>query len=148
MVERMKDTFVVRDTNQKVSWNTEAQSNMMIGNSDGTSLSTNAFGKGTAMTDLTPAQLGINMEAYPGYEKGQFPESVSARESAEIQSSNNPFDAPLQQDLQTGGVEFRTEMESSKVSRVNTFVKENSYAILVGGLFFVAGWWLKGFFGE
>jgi hypothetical protein len=145
MVERMKNSFVVRDTNHSVSWNSEANSNEMVGMGDGTSLSKSAFGGGTAMGHFTPAELGINMSAYPGMEEGRSP-SVSERESAQIQSSSNPFEAPLQQDLQTGGVEFRTE--EGRVERANDFVKENAYTILIGGLFLGAGWWLRGFFGK
>ena len=77
------------------------------------------------------------MSAYPGAE----PQSVSEREAAQIQSSENPFELPLQQDLQTGGVEFQAE---GKISQANTFLRNNSYMILVGGLFFTAGWFLKG----
>ena len=97
------------------------------------------------MSHFSPAELGINMSAYPGMEEGHSP-SVSEQESALIQSSSNPFEAPLQQDLQTGGVEFRSE--DGRIGKANDFVKENAYTILIGGLFLGAGWWLRGFFGR
>jgi hypothetical protein len=109
----------------------------MVGLEDGTALSTTAFGKGTPMSHFTPAELGINMSAYPGAEE----QSLSARQSAQIQSSQNPFEEPLQQDLQTGGVEFQAD---GKIGAANNFLKDNSYTLLLGGLFFTAGWFLKG----
>jgi len=140
MTERMTNSFVVRDTNHSVSWNSEAMSNEMVSVGDGTSLSKSAFGGGMQMSHPSPAELGINMSAYPGYEEGMAP-SVSEKEAAQIQSSANPFDAPLQQDLQTGGVEFRAEGRN-----MNDFVKDNAYTILMGTLFVGAGWFLRGFF--
>ena len=131
MVERMKNAFVTRDNNQKVSWNSESMANEMIGLEDGTTLSTTAFGKGTPMSHFTPAELGINMSAYPGADT----------QSAQIQSSQNPFEEPLQQDIQTGGVQFQAD---GKIGTANNFLKDNSYTILLGGLFFTAGWFLKG----
>jgi hypothetical protein len=145
MVERMSNSFVVRDTNHSVSWNSESNANEMVGLEDGTSLSKSAFGGGTAMSHFSPAELGINMSAYPGMEE-KSATSVSEQESARIQSSSNPFEAPLQQDLQTSGVEFRSE--DGRMEKANDFVKENSYKILMGGLFLSAGWWFRGFFGR
>ncbi len=145
MVERMSNSFVVRDTNHSVSWNSESNANEMVGLEDGTSLSKSAFGGGTAMSHFSPAELGINMSAYPGMDE-KSATSVSEQESARIQSSSNPFEAPLQQDLQTSGVEFRSE--DGRMEKANDFVKENSYKILMGGLFLSAGWWFRGFFGR
>ena len=145
MVERMSNSFVVRDTNHSVSWNSESNANEMVGLEDGTSLSKSAFGGGTAMSHFSPAELGINMSAYPGMEE-KSATSVSEQESARIQSSSNPFEAPLQQDLQTSGVEFRGE--DGRIEKANDFVKENSYKIRMGGLFLSAGWWFRGFFGR
>jgi len=137
MVERMKNSFVTRDNNQSVSWNSESMANEMIGLGDGTTLSPIAFGKGTPMSEFTPAELGIDMSAYPG----GAPQSVSEREAAQIESSQNPFELPLQQDLQTGGVQFQAD---GSIGKANNFLKNNSYTILIGGLFFTAGWFLKG----
>jgi len=145
MVERMSNSFVVRDTNHSVSWNSESNANEMVGLEDGTSLSKSAFGGGTAMSHFSPAELGINMSAYPGMDE-KSATSVSEQESARIQSSSNPFEAPLQQDLQTSGVEFRSE--DGRMEKANDFVKENAYKILMGGLFLGAGWWFRGFFGR
>ena len=141
----MSNSFVVRDTNHSVSWNSESNANEMVGLEDGTSLSKSAFGGGTAMSHFSPAELGINMSAYPGMDE-KSATSVSEQESARIQSSSNPFEAPLQQDLQTSGVEFRSE--DGRMEKANDFVKENSYKILMGGLFLSAGWWFRGFFGR
>ena len=69
--------------------------------------------------------FGINMSAYPGMD--EFPTDRSAQEAAQIESSNNPFEAPIQQDLTTGGVQFRSEGENvGFISKTQSFIESNS----------------------
>ena len=95
------------------------------------------------MMDLTPAELGINMSAYPGMDK--YPTDSSAQEAAQIESSDNPFEAPIQQDLTTGGVQFMGEgTNTGFISKAQTFIESNSYSLLIGGLLIFSGYYLRG----
>ena len=147
MTERMQNNFVVRDTNHKVSWSSPDGGNSMMTMDDGSYMEAAAFKDKTPMLDFTPAELGINMSAFPGHE--EMPENLSAKEAAQIESSQNPFDTPIQQDLATGGVQFGSEGTLLKKAdgireKAQAFVQDNAYSILMGGLLIFAGYWLRG----
>ena len=113
------------------------------GMGDGTFMEAGAFKGKSPMMDLSPAELGINMSAYPGMD--EFPTDRSAQEAAHIESSNNPFEAPIQQDLTTGGVQFRSEGENvGFISKAQSFIETNSYSLLIGGLLIFSGYYLRG----
>lgn len=145
MTERMQNSFVIKDSNQQVHWNADN----LVGDAglmsmgDGTSMEAGAFNNTPPMTDFTPAQLGINMSAYPGMnnDEGQYPTDMSAQNAAQIESSNNPFETPVQQDLVTGGVQFGAE---GFINKTQSFIETNSYSLLIGGLLLFSGYYLRG----
>ena len=145
MTERMKNSFVTKDDNQIVHWNADTlhSDTGLMGMGDGTFMEAGAFKGKSPMMDLSPAELGINMSAYPGMD--EFPTDRSAQEAAHIESSNNPFEAPIQQDLTTGGVQFRSEGENvGFISKAQSFIETNSYSLLIGGLLIFSGYYLRG----
>jgi len=145
MTERMKNSFVIKDDNQNVHWNADTlhSDTSLMGMGDGTYMEAGAFKGKSPMMDLSPAELGINMSAYPGMD--EFPTDRSAQEAAQIESSNNPFEAPIQQDLTTGGVQFRSEGENvGFISKTQSFIESNSYSLLIGGLLIFSGYYLRG----
>jgi hypothetical protein len=96
--------------------------------------------------------LGINMAAYPSapaQEQTAFEiamqdnsqsgdmKSMTPKQEAIVQSSNNPYLAVVQQDEQDGGVQFNAE------NSITSWVDKNSTVILVGILLFGAGWIAK-----
>jgi len=145
MTERMRDTFVVRDTNgQKNMIPSQKERPMAMG--DGTFMADNAFRESIPMMSYTPEELGINMDAYPtapaqeqtAFEIAMQDNSQSGEmktmtpiQEAIVQSSNNPYLTVVQQDEQDGGVQFNTD-----------WVKDNSFDILKGLLLFGIGVWL------
>ncbi len=141
MTERMKNSFVIKDDNQNVHWNADTQHSDtgLMGMGDGTFMEAGAFKGKSPMMDLSPAELGINMSAYPGMDENRT--DRSAQEAAQIESSNNPFEAPMQQDLTTGGVQFRSE---GFISKTQSFIESNSYSLLIGGLLIFSGYYLRG----
>ena len=144
MTERMKNSFVVKDDNQNVHWNANSVHGDagLMGMGDGTFMEEGAFKGKSPMMDLTPAELGINMSAYPGMDK--YPTDSSAQEAAQIESSDNPFEAPIQQDLTTGGVQFMGEgTNTGFISKAQTFIESNSYSLLIGGLLIFSGYNLR-----
>ena len=145
----MKNSFVIKDDNQNVLWNADTlhSDTSLMGMGDGTFMEAGAFKGKSPMMDLSPAELGINMSAYPGMEgnEGSYPTDRSAQEAAQIESSNNPFEAPIQQDLTTGGVQFRSEGENvGFISKAQSFIETNSYSLLIGGLLIFSGYYLRG----
>ena len=145
MTERMKNSFVIKDDNQNVHWNANSVHGDagLMGMGDGTFMEEGAFKGKSPMMDLTPAELGINMSAYPGMDKVST--DRSAQEAAQIESSNNPFEAPMQQDLATGGVQFRGEGTTSGfIAKSQSFIESNSYTLLIGGLLIFSGYYLRG----
>ena len=64
MTERMRDAFIVRDTNGiKNMIPSQRERPMAMG--DGTFMADNAFRESVPMMSYTPEELGINMDAYP-----------------------------------------------------------------------------------
>ena len=151
MTERMKDAFVVRDTNgTKNMIPSQRERPMAMG--DGTFMADNAFRESVPMMSYTPEELGINMAAYPtapAQEQTAFEiamqdnsqsgdmKSMTPKQEAIVQSSNNPYLAVVQQDEQDGGVQFNAE------NSITSWVDKNSTVILVGILLFGAGWIAK-----
>ena len=133
----MKDSFVVRDANQSVSWMDAQPYDDLMGMGDGTFMDEKAFKSKSPMLDYSPSELGINMDAYPG----AFPDNLSAKEAAQVESSANPFEFPVQQDLVTGGVEFSAEGLKGKAQG---FLQDNAYTILIGGFLMFVGYWIRG----
>jgi len=132
MTERMKNSFVIKDDNQNVHWNANSVNGDagLMGMGDGTFMDEGAFKGKSPMMDLSPAELGINMSAYPGMDENTT--DRSAQEAAE---------APMQQDLTTGGVQFRSE---GFISKTQSFIESNSYSLLIGGLLIFSGYYLRG----
>ena len=137
MTEKMKDSFVVRDDNQSVSWMDRQPHDNLMGMGDGTFMDAQAFKSKSPMLDYSPAELGINMEAYPG----ALPESLSAKEAAQVESSANPFEFVVQQDLITSGAQFSAE---GMRGTAQGFLQKNAYVILVGGFLMFIGYWIRG----
>ena len=151
MTERMKDAFVVRDTNgTKNMIPSQRERPMAMG--DGTFMADNAFRESVPMMSYTPEELGINMAAYPtapAQEQAAFEiamqdnsqsgdmKSMTPVQEAVLQSSNNPYLAVVQQDEQDGGVQFNAE------GSITSWVDKNSTALLIGILLFGAGWIAK-----
>lgn len=145
MTERMRDTFVVRDTNgQKNMIPSQKERPMAMG--DGTFMADNAFRESIPMMSYTPEELGINMDAYPtapAQEQTAFEiamqdnsqsgdmKSMTPIQEAIVQSSNNPYLTVVQQDEQDGGVQFNSD-----------WVKDNSFDILKGLLLLGIGAWI------
>ncbi len=143
MTERMRDAFVVRDTNgSKEMIPSQRERPMAMG--DGTFMADNAFRESVPMMSYTPEELGINMSAYPTApqeetafeiamqdksQSGDMP-SMTPMEEAIVQSSANPYLAVVQQDEQDGGVQFNSD-----------WVKDNSYDILKGVILLGIGVW-------
>ena len=120
MTERMRDAFVVRDTNgQKNMIPSQRERPMSMG--DGTFMADNAFRESVPMMSYTPEELGINMAAYPmatdtalaiaAQDKQQTGEMTSMTPSEEVtvQKSSNPFLRVVQEDEYSGGVQFNAE---------------------------------------
>jgi len=145
MTERMKDAFVVRDTNgTKNMIPSQRERPMAMG--DGTFMADNAFRESVPMMSYTPEELGINMAAYPtapAQEQTAFEiamqdnsqsgdmKSMTPVQEAVLQSSDNPYLAVVQQDEQDGGVQFNSE-----------WVRDNSYDILKGVILLGLGVWI------
>ena len=145
MTERMKDSFVIRDTNgTKNMIPSQRERPMAMG--DGTFMADNAFRESVPMMSYTPEELGINMDAYPSapaQEQTAFEiamqdnsqsgdkRSMTPIQEAVLQSSDNPYLAVVQQDEQDGGVQFNSE-----------WVRDNSYDILKGVILLGLGVWI------
>ena len=143
MTERMRDAFVVRDTNgQKNMIPSQRERPMNMG--DGTFMADNAFRESVPMMSYTPEELGINMDAYPMatdtamaiavQDKQQSGEmsSMTPRPEVTIQQSSNPYLAVVQEDEYSGGVQFNAD----------NWVENNSYTILKYGVIAVGFYWL------
>jgi len=131
MTERMRDAFVVRDTNgHKNMIPSQRERPMSMG--DGTFMADNAFRESVPMMSYTPEELGINMAAYPmqtetalsiaAQDHQQSGEMTSMTPSQEVtlQQSSNPYLAVVQEDEYSGGVQFNAD----------NWVESNSYPIL------------------
>jgi hypothetical protein len=145
MTERMKDSFVIRDTNgTKNMIPSQRERPMAMG--DGTFMADNAFRESIPMMSYTPEELGINMAAYPSapaQEQTAFEiamqdnsqsgdmKSMTPVQEAVLQSSNNPYLSVVQQDEVDGGVQFNSD-----------WVKDNSFDILKGLILLGIGVWL------
>jgi len=145
MTERMKDSFVIRDTNgTKNMIPSQRERPMAMG--DGTFMADNAFRESIPMMSYTPEELGINMAAYPtapAQEQTAFEiamqdnsqsgdmKSMTPVQEAVLQSSDNPYLAVVQQDEQDGGVQFNSE-----------WVRDNSFDILKGLILLGVGAWI------
>ncbi len=133
MTERMRDAYVVRDTNgTKDMIPSQRETPMAMG--DGTFMADNAFRESVPMMSYTPEELGINMDAWPKAEKQEQTafeiamqdtsqsgdmKSMTPIEEAKVQSSNNPYLTVVQQDEQDGGVQFNSD-----------WVEDNAFGIL------------------
>ena len=133
MTERMRDAYVVRDTNgTKDMIPSQRETPMAMG--DGTFMADNAFRESVPMMSYTPEELGINMDAWPKAEKQEQTafeiamqdnsqsgdmKSMTPIEEAQVQSSNNPYLTVVQQDEQDGGVQFNSD-----------WVEDNAFGIL------------------
>lgn len=145
MTERMKDSFVIRDTNgTKNMIPSQRERPMAMG--DGTFMADNAFRESVPMMSYTPEELGINMDAYPSapaQEQTAFEiamqdnsqsgdmKSMTPVQEAVLQSSNNPYLGVVQQDEIDGGVQFNSD-----------WVKDNSFDILKGLILLGVGAWI------
>ena len=145
MTERMKDSFVIRDTNgTKNMIPSQRERPMAMG--DGTFMADNAFRESVPMMSYTPEELGINMDAYPtapAQEQTAFEiamqdnsqsgdmKSMTPVQEAVLQSSNNPYLGVVQQDEIDGGVQFNSD-----------WVKDNSFDILKGLILLGVGAWI------
>ena len=145
MTERMKDAFVVRDTNgTKNMIPSQRERPMAMG--DGTFMADNAFRESIPMMSYTPEELGINMAAYPtapAQEQTAFEiamqdnsqsgdmKSMTPVQEAVLQSSNNPYLTVVQQDEQDGGVQFNSE-----------WVENNAFGILKTVVILGLGAWI------
>ena len=134
MTERMRDAFVVRDTNgHKNMITSQRERPMSMG--DGTFMADNAFRESVPMMSYTPEELGINMNAYPmatdtalaiaAQDKQQTGEmtSMTPEQEVTVQQSSNPFLRVVQEDEYSGGVQFNAD----------NWVEDNSYTILKFG---------------
>jgi len=140
MTERMRDAFVVRDSNGTSNL-IPTQNERVMSMGDGTFMADNAFRESIPMMSYTPEELGINMDAYPKatetamtiavQDKGQAGEmtSMTPEEEATLQKSNNPFLTVVQQDEYDGGVQFNSE----------NLLETHAYTILKFALIFGAG---------
>ena len=145
MTERMRDAFIVHDTNGYTDL-IPSQKEKPMAMGDGTFMSDNAFRESVPMMSYTPEELGINMDAWPKaepQEKTAFEiamqdnsqsgdmKSMTPIEEAVLQSSNNPYLAVVQQDEQDGGVQFNSE-----------WVENNAFGILKTVLILGVGAWI------
>ena len=145
MTERMRDAFIVRDTNGiKNMIPSQRERPMAMG--DGTFMADNAFRESVPMMSYTPEELGINMDAYPtapAQEQTAFEiamqdnsqsgdmKSMTPIQEAILQSSNNPYLTVVQQDEQDGGVQFNSE-----------WVENNAFGILKTVVILGLGAWI------
>jgi len=145
MTERMKDAFIVRDTNgTKNMIPSQRERPMAMG--DGTFMADNAFRESVPMMSYTPEELGINMAAWPSapaQEQTAFEiamqdnsqsgdmRSMTPVQEAVVQSSANPYLAVVQQDEQDGGVQFNSD-----------WVENNAFGILKGVILIGIGVWV------
>ena len=145
MTERMRDAFIVRDTNGiKNMIPSQRERPMAMG--DGTFMADNAFRESVPMMSYTPEELGINMDAYPtapAQEQTAFEiamqdnsqsgdmKSMTPVQEAVLQSSNNPYLTVVQQDEQDGGVQFNSE-----------WVENNAFGILKTVVILGLGAWI------
>ena len=145
MTERMRDAFIVRDTNGiKNMIPSQRERPMAMG--DGTFMADNAFRESIPMMSYTPEELGINMAAYPtapAQEQTAFEiamqdnsqsgdmKSMTPVQEAVLQSSNNPYLTVVQQDEQDGGVQFNSE-----------WVENNAFGILKTVVILGLGAWI------
>ncbi len=134
MTERMRDAFVVRDTNgHKNMIPSQRERPMSMG--DGTFMADNAFRESVPMMSYTPEELGINMDAYPmqtdtamqiaiedNQQSGEMT-SMTPSQEVTLQQSSNPFLRVVQEDEYSGGVQFNAD----------NWVENNSYTILKYG---------------
>ena len=140
MTERMKDAFVVRDSNGRQDM-IPSQRERPMSMGDGTFMSDNAFRESVPMMSYTPEELGINMAAYPmatetamaiaAQDNQQSGEMTSMTPSQEVtlQGGTSPLLNVVKEDEYDGGVQFNSE-----------FLKTNSYPILIGLAIFGAGY--------
>ena len=144
MTERMKDSFVIRDTNgTKNMIPSQRERPMAMG--DGTFMADNAFRESIPMMSYTPEELGINMAAYPTAPQEETAFEIAMQDNSQsgdmksmtpvqeaiLQSSNNPYLSVVQQDEVDGGVQFNSD-----------WVRDNSFDILKGLILLGFGAWL------
>ena len=145
MTERMRDAFIVRDTNgTKNMIPSQRERPMAMG--DGTFMADNAFRESVPMMSYTPEELGINMAAWPSapaQEQTAFEiamqdnsqsgdmRSMTPVQEAVVQSSANPYLTVVQQDEQDGGVQFNSD-----------WVENNAFGILKSLVILGLGVWI------
>ena len=140
MTERMRDAFVVRDTNgQKSMIPSQRERPMSMG--DGTFMADNAFRESIPMMSYTPEELGINMDAYPmqtetamqvamndNQQSGEM-SSMTPTQEVTLQQGTSPFLNVVKEDEYDGGVQFNSE----------NLIETHAYTILKVALIFGAG---------
>ena len=140
MTERMRDAFVVRDTNgQKSMIPSQRERPMSMG--DGTFMADNAFRESVPMMSYTPEELGINMDAYPmqtetamqvamndNQQSGEM-SSMTPEQEVTLQQGTSPFLNVVKEDEYDGGVQFNSE----------NLIETHAYTILKVALIFGAG---------
>jgi len=140
MTERMRDAFVVRDTNgQKSMIPSQRERPMSMG--DGTFMADNAFRESIPMMSYTPEELGINMDAYPmqtetamqvamndNQQSGEM-SSMTPEQEVTLQQGTSPFLNVVKEDEYDGGVQFNSE----------NLIETHAYTILKVALIFGAG---------
>jgi hypothetical protein len=140
MTERMRDAFVVRDTNgQKSMIPSQRERPMSMG--DGTFMADNAFRESIPMMSYTPEELGINMDAYPmqtetamqvamdGNQQAGEMSSMTPEQEVTLQQGTSPFLNVVKEDEYDGGVQFNSE----------NLIETHAYTILKVALIFGAG---------
>jgi hypothetical protein len=144
MTERMRDAFVVRDSNGQTNL-IPSQRERPMSMGDGTFMADNAFRESVPMMSYTPEELGINMAAYPmatdtalaiaAQDKQQSGEmtSMTPMQEVELQEGKSPFLNVVKQDEYDGGVQFNAE---------SNLLEDHAYAILKSLLFVGIGVWI------
>lgn len=145
MTERMRDAFIVRDSNgSKNLIPSQRERTMSMG--DGTFMDDNAFRESVPMMSYTPEELGINMAAYPSAPKEETAFEIAMRDNSQsgdmpsmtpieevtLQQGRSPFLSVVQQDEYDGGVQFNAE----------NMLETHAYAILKSLLFVGVGVWI------
>jgi len=142
MTERMRDAFIVRDTNgSKEMIPSQRERTMSMG--DGTFMADNAFRESIPMMSYTPEELGINMAAYPSAPKEETAFEIAMRDNSQsgdmpsmtpieevtLQQGTSPFLNVVKEDEYDGGVQFNSE----------NLIETHAYTILKVALIFGAG---------
>jgi len=145
MTERMRDAFIVRDTNgSKEMIPSQRERTMSMG--DGTFMADNAFRESIPMMSYTPEELGINMAAYPSAPKEETAFEIAMRDNSQsgdmpsmtpieevtLQQGTSPFLNVVKEDEYDGGVQFNSE----------NVIETHAYAILKSLLFVGVGVWI------